>query len=426
MGLVAGVAALNALFVAAGYCALAAPLAGRSLAGRAAFAGLALLVGAALAGVGTFVAAIAGATVGLGALFAVLVLVAGIGLGLARWPRARTALAAPAEPVATSAGPRVVALAAGYAVVVIAGLALVGGFRSSPWLDDVWGIWLPKGIALGELGLDPRLFAPNARYVSFDVLDFLGAVARLLWGHVRPWVLAVGLLALAASPEVLRHVQGGIADLPLALYLSLFALGLAGWIARRRGFWLLVASVCGAAAVAIKSEGLPQLLAVAVFVAVAAAVVDRRALAGIGLATGIAVLTTVPWLLWRSAHDVPSSVRARDALDPTYLADRAERAGPAASSVAQELLHPHWFFAVPLVLVLGLLAARRLRQPLALAPALLVAVLYGFWVWAYWAESENLDFLLATSAYRVVDTPVLIAWLAVPLLAEALLAARRS
>jgi hypothetical protein len=460
MGLVAGVAALNALFVAAGYCALAAPLAGRSIAGRAAFAGLALLVGAALAGVGTFVAAIAGATVGLGALFAVLVLVAGIGLGLARWPRARTALAAPAEPVATSAGPRVVALAAGYAVVVIAGLALVGGFRSSPWLDDVWGIWLPKGIALGELGLDPRLFAPNARYVSFDVLDyplwwsivlaldmrfvgeidlravdaqlailfvaFLGAVARLLWGHVRPWVLAVGLLALAASPEVLRHVQGGIADLPLALYLSLFALGLAGWIARRRGFWLLVASVCGAAAVAIKSEGLPQLLAVAVFVAVAAAVVDRRALAGIGLATGIAVLTTVPWLLWRSAHDVPSSVRARDALDPTYLADRAERAGPAASSVAQELLHPHWFFAVPLVLVLGLLAARRLRQPLALAPALLVAVLYGFWVWAYWAESENLDFLLATSAYRVVDTPVLIAWLAVPLLAEALLAARRS
>jgi hypothetical protein len=78
------------------------------------------------------------------------------------------------------------------------------------------------------------------------------------------------------------------------------------------------------------------------------------------------------------------------------------------------------------VLVLGLLAARRLRQPLALAPAVLVAVLYGFWVWAYWAESENLDFLLATSAYRVVDTPVLIAWLAVPLLAEALLAARRS
>jgi hypothetical protein len=456
MGLVAGVVALNVLFAAAGYCALAAPLAGRRLRTRAAYAGLALLLGAALAGMGTFLAAIAGASVGVGTLVAVLVLVAAAGLALARWRRARTALAAPGAQAPQPARARPVALAAGYVIVVICCLALVGGFRSSPWLDDVWGIWLPKGIGLAEHGLDPRLFAPTARYVPFDVLDyplwwsvvlaldmrfvgeidlravdaqlailfvaFVGAVARLLWGHVRPWLLALGLLLIAASPELLRHVQGGIADLPLAIYLSLFALALAGWVAQRAAFWLFVGSICGAAAVAIKSEGLPQLLVVAAFVAIVAAVVDRRALPGVGLATGIALLSAVPWLLWRADHDVPSSVRVRDAVDPGYLADRAERLGPAASSVAKELLHPHWLFVVPLVLVLGLAAARRLRRPLPLAPALLVAALYGFWIWAYWAESENLDFLLATSAYRVVDTPVLVACLAVPLLAEALLA----
>lgn len=456
MGLVAGVVALNVLFVAAGYCALAAPLAGRSVASRAGYAGLALLVGAALAGVGTFLATIAGAAAGIGTLIAVLAIVAAAGLGLARWPRARAALGVPAGRAPEAAGARLVAVAAAYVVVAVCGFALVGGFRSSPWLDDVWGIWLPKGVALAELGLDPSLFAPNARYVPFDVLDyplwwsvllaldmrfvgeidvravdaqlaillvaFVGAVARLLWGSVRPWLLAVALLLLAASPELLRHAQGGIADLPLAIYLTLFTLALAGWVARRHGFWLLVAAVSGAASVAIKSEGLPQLLIVAAFVAIVAGLVDARAIAGIGLAVGIAVLTAVPWLLWRDAHDVPSSVRARDALDPGYLADRADRAEQSASSLAQELLHPHWLFVVPLVLVLGLAAARSLQRPIALAPGLLVAVLYAFWVWAYWAESEDIDYLLATSAYRVVDTPVLVAWLGVPLLAEALVA----
>jgi hypothetical protein len=457
MGLVPGMLALNVLFLAAGYCVLAAPLAGLPARVWASYAGLALLLGAALAGVGTFLATIAGATARPATLAAVLALVAAAGLALRSWPRGRTALAAPPAPARgpSSEGARLVALAAGYAVVVVCALALVGGFRSSPWLDDVWGIWLPKGVALAEVGLDLRLFAPNSVYVPFEVLDyplwwsillaldmrfvgeidlraadaqlailfvsFVAAAARLLWGHVRPLLLTCGLLLLAASPELLRHVQGGIADLPLAIYLALFALALAGWVAQRRAFWLLVAGVSGAAAVSIKSEGLPQLLVVAALIAIVAAALDVRALPGLGIATGAAVLTAVPWLVWRSAHDVPGSVSVADALDPGYLVDRAERVGPTARSLATELLHPHWLLAVPLVLVLGAAAARGLRRPVALAPALLVAVLYGFWVWAYWAESEDVDYLLTTSAYRVVDTAVLVAWLAVPLLAEALL-----
>jgi hypothetical protein len=95
--------------------------------------------------------------------------------------------------------------------------------------------------------------------------------------------------------------------------------------------------------------------------------------------------------------------------------------GPAAQEVARQLLHPHWLVVVPLAAVLGLVAARRLRRALPLVPAAAVTALYAFWVWAYWAETEDLDFLLTTSAYRVVDTPVLLAGLAVPVLAEAML-----
>jgi hypothetical protein len=451
MGLVAGVLALNAIFVALGYCTLAAALVGRPLRAWASYAGLALLAGAAVGGLGTFLAAIAGARAGPATFLLVSAWLAAAGLVAARSSRARRLVGAPEAPAAPPAGElaRLVALAAGFALVAIAALGLVGGFRSSPWLDDVWGIWLPKGVALAELGLDPRMFAADPRFVAFEVPDyplwwstvlaldmrfvgridlravdaqtallvvgFVGAVARLLWGRVRPWLLAVGLLPLVAAPELWRHAQGGLADLVLALFLALFALALALWAFELRGFWILVAAVAGAAAASIKSEGLPELLVLA---AVAAAFAGRRALGGIALATGLALLTAVPWWLWRAAHDVPASTSVRDALDPGYLGDRTERAGPAAQELLAQLLHPHWLFVVPLLAILSVAAAVRLRDARPLAPLAAVAALYAFWVWAYWAETENLDYLLTTSAYRVVDTAVLVAAVSVPVLAE--------
>jgi hypothetical protein len=247
------------------------------------------------------------------------------------------------------------------------------------------------------------------------VVAFVGAVARLLWGRVRPWLLAVGLVPLVAAPELWRHAQGGLADLVLALFLALFALALALWAYEHRGFWVLVAALAGAVGVSIKSEGAPELLVLA---AVAAVFAGSRALRGIALATGLALLAAVPWWLWRSAHDVPASLSVRDAVDPGYLADRSERAAPAAQELLAQLLHPHWLFVVPLLAILSVAAAVRLRDARALAPLAAVAALYAFWVWAYWAETENLDYLLTTSAYRVVDTAVLVAAVSVPILAE--------
>src|SRR5262249_2186587 len=204
----------------------------------------------------------------------------------------------------------------------------------SPWLDDSWFFWLPKGIALDRLGLKDVLFMDNGLYVPFTNPDypfwwsilmnldirfvrgidmravdaqltfleiaFVGAVARLLWGRVRTWALALGLLALMVSPEFLREAQGGSADLPLALYLGLLALGAALWLWRGEAYALLLAFTGAAAVLALKLEGWPLVLIVAV-TALGFGFRQGRArllpFAGVMVA---ALLTAYPWWHWKS------------------------------------------------------------------------------------------------------------------------------
>jgi hypothetical protein len=239
-------------------------------------------------------------------------------------------------------------------------LVLVGGFRSSPWLDDTWYFWLPKGRALDTLGLDPRLWRPDPslhmvfgrdyeslyfirpdnplwwsvvlnlvlRFVgaidlravngelAFLLVGFVGATARLLWGRVRPWLLLPALLLLLSAPELLRQTQGGDADVPLAIYLALAVLAGAGWLAERSGFALLLAFVFGATTIQIKSEGLLELvLDLAILSALAWRA--RRALLPLGGVVALAFATSAPWLVWRSRHDVTNVFSLRNALSPS-------------------------------------------------------------------------------------------------------------
>jgi len=450
----------NLVLAAVGYCVLSASLAGRRPTSWASFAGVALLVGASLVGVGTFVAATVGLTTGLATFAGVALLIAVSGLIFRRicTDRLRAFVAAapsPPQPPPSRLG-RLLTLIAGFGVVVVGAFALVGGFRSSPWLDDVWGIWLPKGVALDGHGLDPRLFTESGRYVTFEVLDyplwwsillnldlqfvgsvdlravnaqltllalaFLAAAVRLLHGYVRPWLLAAVALMLAASPEFFRHAQGGIADLPLAIYLSLYLLALAGWLVTRRGFYLLLAFPFAAAALAIKSEGLPELLIVLAVVTLLAVVYAREAVPGLLIASSAALLTTVPWFVWRLAHGIENQVAVTDALSPAYLADRTERLGPSIEAIGRHLALPQeWLALVPLVVGLGILGAVSSRRLTWLVPPFLLGAVFLFWIWAYWAETENLDYLLTTSSYRVADSLVLLAWVLLPVQGELLL-----
>jgi hypothetical protein len=424
MSLVFGVLAVNAAFVAVGYTLLGPAR------WRASWAGVALLVGAGTVGTVVFFATIVGLHASLAVAAALAAILAAAGLAL--WRRA------PVEPETDGARSIDPLTGAAFGVIVaLCILGVVGGFRSAPWLDDVWGIWLPKGLALWHHGLDARLFAPSGEYVTFGVPDyplwwsvvtsldvqavgeldvravcaqlalltvaFVGAVARLLWDCVRPPVLAGSLLLLVLSPELWRHVQGGVADLPLAIYLALAVSAAARWLQTREWFLLALAGLSLAVALQIKTEA---------FVEVAALVVVGALFARRLLWSALALLAALPWVAWRWLHEVPS----RAELDLT----RVERVPDAARVVAEHLFDPtEWLVLVPAAIVLALIA----RQPkVLLAPGVLLAVVLV----AYWIDRDEIGYVLATSAYRVIDPVVLSAAVLIPLLAESFLQQRES
>jgi hypothetical protein len=168
--------------------------------------------------------------------------------------------------------------------------------------------------------------------------------------------------------------------------------------------------------VQIKTEGIAEVLIVAAVAAIAAR--RRRRLPGLVLVTALAAASALPWLVWRSAHDVPNRTPLADALD---LGD-VGRAAQAAGELAARILDPiSWLVAVPLVVALSVLGYLRDRRVEWLLPTLGVTLGFAFLVWAYWTNPDPIDYLLATSAYRTIDPLVLTAAVLNPMLAERLL-----
>jgi hypothetical protein len=442
--LVAAVVAVNVGFLVVGYALLSGPLAGHPLRTRASYFGLALLLGAGAVGTALFFAAILGlrTTLLTAGITAAALAFAGFALRKTIPPAALTQVDTP--PIA-AAGAGVIA--------VVCLLGLIGGFRSSPWLDDSWGLWLPKGIALATVGLDERFFVPSGAYAAFGVPDyplwwsvtnaldvqavgtrdvramnaqlgilavaFLAAFARLLWGRVRPSIAVAGVALVALAPEFWRHAQGGIADLPLAIYVALFALALAGWVAEGEPWLLGVAAVAGITATQIKTEGLAE---VVIFGGVAVAFARGRRRRGAAAATVAAAASALPWLAWRVAHDVPSRSPLSDWVSPEVLSSGADRLRPTIHDLTAPMLEPdRWLLAVPLFVALSLVGLIRTRQPAWAAGLVALTLAFGFLVWAYWVNPDAIEFLLATSAYRTIDPIVLSAAVFVPVLADRLL-----
>jgi hypothetical protein len=452
---------LNGALLAVGYALLATPLRGRSPLTWISYFGVALLVGTSVVGVVLCGLAVAGLRIDLTAFAGVAALLVALGvaaaLALPAAARDRFAPASEERLRSTTASGSVVAAAACTAVVAVGVLLLAAAFRSSPTLDDVWGFWLPKGIALARLGLDPRLFLPGGAYQPFDHLDYplwwsivlglserltgsldvrivdvelgvlvvamLAAAARILVSRIRPAVLWPCLLLIGVAPELHRQVLGGGADLVLAVYLALFVLCGALWLAEGGLFELALATVFASAAVQVKTEGAPQLLLFAAVLGLAAWKVGRRRQLGLWGGVALAFASALPFLAWRQEHGLRNDISLGHALDPSFLAGRTDRVAPAARALGHQLVNPHnWFLIVPLVLVLGVVGAFRDRRLLWLAPAALVGVGYAFWIWANWGDTMDLQFRLETSAYRIVDATVLAAAFALPFLVDRLVA----
>jgi hypothetical protein len=461
VGRTAGIA-LALAFLVVGYGLLEPVLRGSSWRRRGSYAGVALLVGASVSGIVLCVLAVAGVRVTLGAFAVVGVVLCALGIGAARWlpARWRTAAAPVDAPVLRPGSKRgdLVETVAAYAVVALGAFALAGAFRATPWLDDTWFFWLPKGLLLQSHGLDPRLFAPNEHFDFFArddnplwwsvvlvlvvklsgnldlhainvlqvclFLGFVGAAARLLATRVRSELLWPGLLLLVAAPELLRQLDSGAADVTMAAFMALAALSAALWLARGEVFALVLFVPLAAGAMEGKGEGIPELLLFVVLVSVALGR-SRRRLAWLWAGVGVGLVAWLPWYAWRHAHHVANVFSVRDSLDPGYLADHTDRLHVGWNALWTHYTSPHeWSVIVMAALVLSAVAWWKWRRPLALFPAAFVVVTFLFWLWLIWADPQA-DFRAGASSYRYVDPPIVATALCIPLLLEAIARGRR-
>ena len=259
--------------------------------------------------------------------------------------------------------------------------------------------------------------------LAFLLIGFVGAAARLLWGHVRLSILLPALLLLLSAPELLRQVQGGDADVPLAIYLALAILCAVGWLVLRSGFALALFAVFAATAIAIKSEGILELL---LDLAIVSGVGwrARRALVPLWAAAAGAAATSLPWYGWRSAHDVSNVFSLRNALSPSYLRQHTDLLHAGARILGDHLTSiREWSLIVPVVVVLSLVGLARERRLPWLAPAAFLGFGYVLFVWISWADPEG-AFRLVASAYRYVTPPIVVAGILLPVLGERLARAK--
>jgi hypothetical protein len=443
--LILGTTGLNLAFVAVGYALLAPVLRGSSATAWLSYAGVALLTGIGVVLVALCAVAVAGAKVGPTAFAVVAIVLSATGL-VAAWrvpARLRALVAARDAPRQAETGrlAEAVATAAATLVGALLVIALIGAFRSTPWLSDVWTFWLPKGIALDKVGLDPRLWEGTSGRLTFDVPDypflwsiltnldirfvgrvdmravnvqeaylligFAGSVARLLWGTLRPWILWGGVLFSLALPELVRQAQGGAADVPLALYVTAALVAAVVWLLQRTPLALALAGVFSAAAFSTKSESYPDIALWLVLLTVVCWRFTPRRVAAVWAAVALGAVTSLPWIIWKAIHGVQNQVRLNDLFSPTYLAHHGGTLHESNAFITLHFRNVHeWTIVFPLFAAVGIVGALLEREPrrrvLWLAAPAYVVLSWAMLVWIFWAD-RNAAFRLANSAYRLVD-----------------------
>jgi hypothetical protein len=239
-------------------------------------------------------------------------------------------------------------------------------------------------------------------HVEFWLLlaAFTGALVELLRDRVGPLATWAAAIAVAWTPKFGAEALSANADIPLAVFLVLAALAAWLWVAEESMPALALVAVFGAACLATKLEGAPELGIVLAVAFVLALRRSRRRALGLVAAGGIAAaIALLPWRLWTAWHDVPQAYAAGEVAD-TLGSPEASRVPIATLLLLRQLFDPQvWLLLVPLALIalaVAAVAARRSRDGVLVALSTCVLVLTAIaaalvlppasfgWRTAYW------------------------------------------
>ena len=336
--------------------------------------------------------------------------------------------------------------------LVVAGLAtawfgwVAVRFASVPAQIDDARIWSLKAAALFWFdGLDSPPFSDAAYDASHREYPLFQPVlqaslyramgeADVRAGHLELWLLVAAFawtlawlldregpwpawaapvaLSFGVVP-VVTNISLGYADVTSACLLAAGALFIGRWVQRGATPDAVAGGILLGAAASTKNEGLAgALIVIAVAGGAALAQRPRPALRGWVAAAALALSSAVPWRIWTAANGIAPADQPGlgDALDPSYLADRADRAGTAAEVILDYVTGPAWQLVLAALLAVAIaLWAGRIARPLAVFYALAALGLLVSIDLAYWTSTLPIDFHLSTSADRTVTGPMLVA-----------------
>jgi hypothetical protein len=380
------------------------------------------------------------------ALATTLLTVAGLPLWLVVPAMLALAAAGVVRPRQERSGVRTAGAAGVLALLV--GARLVVPAASSPVVsNDEYALWALRGRALwlGD-GLDPGVFANAAgqyQHLDYPLLvpslvawsdRFAGGVhdgaaaqtalllaalfAVVAWGVTRLAGRAAGVVAvlLCAVPTgIAAFSQRVYADLPAASFSMATLLLVLAWLESDDDRLVRIAGVMCAGALLTKNEG--ALFAIVAMLVGLALARRRRRLAAASLAG--AVVAYLPWPIWTRANGIENDVVNSSNLAPDRVVDNLSRLGTIADGFVQYWPTPLWTLAL-LAAALAV-AARAGRGGLAVATAAVFALSVAGMAAIFVLTPLDLEGHLESAAHRVLIFPSLVALIAVPLLAGAVL-----
>lgn len=289
--------------------------------------GLAYMAGAALTTLGLLLTTFAGLAVGRPA---VVLVTASLGIGGAVLARRRDLSRFTISPNSSH-----VAIALLVLAVVALALGTANAIRfGAPTNIDFMNAWGLKGKAafvdgnlsfthLGQQWLYYPLNVSNLYAATFVVLGhadesvlrvpgalFGVSLAGIVWGLSRRLLPAAASAATVAlvvvTPVYVTSMSIGLADLPLAAYLTLSIIAAYLWVLEGGAGWAALAGFASGAAAWTKVEGVPLVLVVLL---VAAVLQRRRPLREIGVWIAWLAIFTVPWQVFMQVHGITRSAR---------------------------------------------------------------------------------------------------------------------